>query len=148
MTRFRLRCWQEQTLTDCCDYEVEADTLADAAALLDDLQDRAQAVTGPVSLPPNVRRIASTDRRMQVLDPDEVVDSVRGIAAIDDHGRKLRDVLPPAADSPADALTQVLTEFVHDIETVGVETVRRDWPDLVLTYEKARTALTPAGKRG
>ncbi len=141
MARFRLRSWQEQTLYDSRDYEIDAGTLEEAAELLDELQEQAQEIAGPVELPLNVWCINSTGREMWVLDPDEIVDSERGIAEIGTDGRKLRDVLPAAASPPDGALATALAEFIRDIEAVGVETVREDWPDLVVTYEKARRAV-------
>lgn len=146
MARFRLRSWQEQTLYDCRDYEVEAATLAEAAELLADLQCQAQEITGPVVLPPNVRDLDGADGKMSVLDPDEIVDSETGIAEIDACGRKLRDVLPDEADPPGESPVTLLAEFVADIDAVGVDTVQQDWPDLVVTYEKARAALIASGQ--
>ena len=148
MARFRLRSWQEQTLYDSRDYEVEADTLEEAAELLDELQERAQEISEPVDLPPQVRRIDGTSREMRVLDPCEIVDGERGIAEIDAAGRKLRDVLPAVADTPGGPPLKVLAEFVADIEAVGADTVRQDWPDLIVTYEKARAALIAAERQG
>ena len=148
MARFRFRSWQEQTLYDCRDYEVEADTLEEAAELLDELQERAQEISEPVDLPPQVRRIVGTSREMRLLDPCEIVDGERGIAEIDTAGHKLRNVLPALADTPDDAPLKVLAEFVVDIEAVGLETIGQDWPDLVVTYEKARAALIAAGRQG
>jgi hypothetical protein len=132
-----LRCWQEQTRYDAHDCDVEAASLEDAAALLDALQEQAQAVAGAVELPATVRRSDGSARVMPVLDPDEVVDGVRGITEIDANGRKQRDVLP----RPADTAAAVLAEFVRDVEAVGIAVVRQDWPDLLVTYPKARAAL-------
>ncbi len=36
---------------------------------------------------------------------------------------------------------EVLREFVADIEAVGVKQTAEDWPDLVITYRKAKKAL-------
>ena len=140
MERFRLRSWEEQTLYDCREYEVEADSIEAAAELLDALRERAQEMNGPVELPPNVWRIDGGGRVMRVLDPKHLVDSERGIAEIGANGRKLRDVLPAAAD-PADPPARLLAAFVRDIETMGVDTVTAKCPDLAATYEKARAAL-------
>lgn len=41
-----------------------------------------------------------------------------------------------------DKKTRVLKEFCEDIEAVGLEHVRQDWPDLVLTYRNAKAALS------
>ena len=77
MARFRLRSWQEQTLYDCRDYEVEAGTVEEAAELLGELQFEAQEISGPVDLPPNVRCIDGTGRErfddlLDVLDARRV----------------------------------------------------------------------------
>jgi hypothetical protein len=50
-------------------------------------------------------------------------------------------VPPAAADAPADTPGTVLAEFISDIEAVGIETVKQEWPDLAATYAKARAAL-------
>jgi hypothetical protein len=142
MARFRLRSWQEQTLYDCPEYEVEADSVEAAADLLDALQERAQEMNGPVELPPNVWRIDGGGRTMRALDPHHLVDSERGIAEIGADGRKRRDVLPAPADPPANAPARVLAAFVRDIEAMGVERATATWPDLAATYEAARAALT------
>lgn len=147
MARFRLRSWQEQTLYDCRDYEIEAGTLEEAAGLLDELQERAQEISEPVDLPPQVRRIDGASREMRALDPCEIVDGERGIAEIDADGHKLRDVLPAAADPVGDLPVKVLAEFVADIDAVGVDAVRQDWPDWLVTCEKARAALIAAEKQ-
>jgi len=34
----------------------------------------------------------------------------------------------------------VLNEFMQDIEAVGAKTVGKEWPDLLVTYNKARIA--------
>ena len=141
MAKFRLRSWQTQVLYDARDYEVEAASIEAAAGLLDELQERAQETAGPVELPSNVVAIDGNGGQMRALDPDEIVDSERGIAGIDANGRKLRDVLPVVADVPGDAAAKLLAAFVTDIDAVGAETVRAHWPDLIVTYEKARAAL-------
>ena len=141
MATFRLRSWETQTLYDARDYEVVAATLEAAAELLDELQERAQETCGPVDLPPEVSSVDGNDGEMRVLDPEEIVGSERGIAEIDPAGRKLRDVTPTVADAPGDTAAKVLAAFIADIEAVGVETVRQDWPDLIVTYERARAAL-------
>lgn len=41
-----------------------------------------------------------------------------------------------------DKKTRVLKEFCEDIEAVGLEYVRKEWPDLVLTYRNAQAALS------
>jgi hypothetical protein len=48
---------------------------------------------------------------------------------------------PPAAVAPADAPGKVLAEFISDVEAVGIETVKQEWPDLAATFAKARDTL-------
>jgi hypothetical protein len=38
---------------------------------------------------------------------------------------------------------EVLREFVSDVEAVGVLQTARDWPDIVITYRKAKAVLQP-----
>lgn len=35
----------------------------------------------------------------------------------------------------------ILREFMADVEAVGVKQVGREWPDLLITYNKARMLL-------
>jgi hypothetical protein len=49
-------------------------------------------------------------------------------------------VPPAAADAPPDTQGKVLAEFISDVEAVGIETVKQEWPDLAATYAKARAA--------
>jgi hypothetical protein len=35
----------------------------------------------------------------------------------------------------------VLAEFVTDVEMAGVDEVEREWPDLIVTYRKAKALL-------
>ena len=48
-------------------------------------------------------------------------------------------------------LQAVLTEFCKDVEAVGREQVAKEWPDLVVTYDRAKAALpgvrTPVSRR-
>jgi len=49
-----------------------------------------------------------------------------------------------ATSRPTDsdnAWRSVLAEFCNDIEVVGREQVADDWPDLVVTYDKAKAAM-------
>lgn len=41
---------------------------------------------------------------------------------------------------------KVLQEFVNDIEAVGPEYVQEDWPDLYVTYQKAKRLLATRTK--
>lgn len=43
------------------------------------------------------------------------------------------------------SLRDVLAEFCKDIEAAGRDQVAEDWPDLVVTYDKAITALQKSG---
>jgi hypothetical protein len=49
--------------------------------------------------------------------------------------------VPTAGDAPADTPGKVLAEFISDVEAVGIETVKQEWPDLAATYAKARATL-------
>ena len=42
------------------------------------------------------------------------------------------------------ALLEALQEFIQDVEAVGVEQAANDWPDMVITYRKARAAIRQA----
>jgi hypothetical protein len=49
----------------------------------------------------------------------------------------------------ADKSATVLSEFISDIEAVGPKIVGKDWPDLVVTYRKAKALsqnIRPADK--
>jgi hypothetical protein len=35
----------------------------------------------------------------------------------------------------------VLIEFINDVEAAGVKSLEIDWPDLVITYRKAKALL-------
>lgn len=39
------------------------------------------------------------------------------------------------------ALTKVCEELVTDVEDLGVEYVREEWPDMAITYDHAKQAL-------
>lgn len=41
-----------------------------------------------------------------------------------------------------DALVAAAEEFIQDIESVGLDYVEEDWPDLVYTYNNMRNALS------
>ena len=41
----------------------------------------------------------------------------------------------------------VLAEFVSDVDGVGVENMREEWPDVVITYGRAREVLRLAGRK-
>lgn len=44
------------------------------------------------------------------------------------------------SDNPKDPLA-ILREFTADVEAVGIKSVARDWPDLAITYRKAKAAV-------
>ena len=52
----------------------------------------------------------------------------------------------------ASGMHDILQEFVTDVEAVGLDTLRCDWPDLAVTYAKAKAILTqakpPQGEKG
>ena len=41
---------------------------------------------------------------------------------------------------------KVLKEFVHDVEAIGVRQTALEWPDLVITYRKAKAVLDQSKK--
>jgi hypothetical protein len=58
------------------------------------------------------------------------------------RGSVVDSTMPPAkADAPADTPGKVLAEFISDVEAVGIETVKQEWPDLAATCAKARDVL-------
>jgi len=92
------------------------------------------------------------------VDPDLVnaafddiawIDNNKADGGEDENDAKARNpsdaanaTLPPAgADAPADTPDKVLAEFISDVEAVGIETVKQEWPDLAATYAKARAML-------
>jgi hypothetical protein len=93
MPEFHLRTWAEQTLFDCNDYTVTAETLEAAVELLEQLQERAED---------EGKRIAHADVRglepwllpeVIPLDPAESVDANSGFTLLDEHGTRLRDLV-------------------------------------------------------
>lgn len=93
MPDFRLRIWAEQTLFDCRDYVVTADTLEAAVTRLQDVQEDADSMGEHV----DAKDISSAERgRMDEvvsLDPSEVIDGDNGVTLIDDKGDRLRDLI-------------------------------------------------------
>lgn len=51
------------------------------------------------------------------------------------------------ATAAAPILAAVVAEFCADVETVGVDAVAADWPDLIETYRKAIEAQPGTAKR-
>jgi hypothetical protein len=93
MPKFRLRSWAEQTLFDCRDYVVTADTLADAVELLQEIQERADYAGNHIEHD----AIASAERGridgVAPLDPSEVADGCDGVTLIDAAGDRVRDLV-------------------------------------------------------
>jgi hypothetical protein len=147
MTRFRLRAWHLNTFVDTCDYVVEAKDLAEATELLDDLQSRAQEAGSLVSLPRCVLCVASEGRQMRALTPEKLVTDARGIVEILTEDTEHQDPPVSAAVQWHDVTAAILREFIRDVEAAGVETIRREWPDLAITYEKAKAAMLPTQQK-
>lgn len=42
---------------------------------------------------------------------------------------------------PLPSAVDVLREFVRDVEAVGIESVEDEWPDILVTYRKAKRVL-------
>ena len=93
MPEFHLRTWAEQTLFDCNDYTVTAETLEAAVALLEQLQEQADE-TG--------KRIDHADVRglepwllseVMPLDPADPVEATSGFTQLDEHGERVRDLV-------------------------------------------------------
>ncbi len=54
---------------------------------------------------------------------------------------RLRNMAQETPKPEGQNIMKVLHEFVADIEATGTEATRRDWPDLLVTYEHAKAAL-------
>jgi hypothetical protein len=67
--------------------------------------------------------------------------------AQDPSGAANGTLAPTSAVTPADASGKVLAEFISDVEAVGIETVKQEWPDLAATYAKARATLREHAER-
>ncbi len=108
MPDYRLRSWCQQTLYDCRDYLVTADTIEQAAAMLREDQQFANDEGHSVSSVPGVLRIVGGTLLDEVrpLEPEEVVDGDSGIMEIDAAGERIRDLIDPE-DAP-DAATAAL----------------------------------------
>lgn len=90
MPEFRLRLWAEQTLFDCRDFVVTADTLEAATKQLLLLHDAVEFGDDKVTLPDNIE--AGTNE-MIALDPEEVVDGTVGVTLLNDDDERLRDLV-------------------------------------------------------
>lgn len=67
----------------------------------------------------------------------------KGCANPGAHYGKINKVKTTQTRQIADAIT-VLTEFCNDVETVTTDHVQEDWPDLLITYHKAKQLLWDA----
>jgi hypothetical protein len=93
MPEFHLRIWAEQTLFDCNDYTVTAETLRDAVAALREVQNSADGY-GTKRAHPDIRGLEDwNEDRVLVLDPEEVVDGKNGVTLIDATGVRVRDLI-------------------------------------------------------
>jgi hypothetical protein len=98
------------------------------------------------------------------VDPDRVDATCDGIAWIDRDAAEDGEgeihakprvagsivdstVLRARADAPADTLGKVLAEFISDVEAVGLETVKQEWPDLAATFAKVWASLAEHAER-
>ena len=91
MPEFHLRVWAEQVLFDCRDYTIDAATLEDAVALLDELQEEADS-EGQSRRNPAVEAWRGGNR-VRGLDPAEIVSGDQGITLIDEAGVRVRDLV-------------------------------------------------------
>jgi len=49
------------------------------------------------------------------------------------------DINPKATFDPE----EIVREFIRDVEAVGPEQVKQDWPDLYFTYQRAKRSVQP-----
>jgi hypothetical protein len=130
-------------LFDCNDYVVEAPTLEDAVALLEELQEEAD-VEGLSKPTPAIRALGhmspEPERRSQVanLDPEEIVSGDTGITLIDKHGKRLRDLVsvPTGCERLGDPI---------DAEDTRAAAIRDATPpdfDLAAQHQREQEALT------
>ena len=148
MPKFRLRSWEDQTLYDSRDYEVEAKTIEEAAKQLNELQEQAQAADSAVPTPASVRRLGQVckdaRRLVRVLDPREIVDGNRGIDEIDEKGEWRRGIIPTEVEVSPDlkkACELLVRAYVKGQGAGG----SIDWSDLDEAYQAALAALGQTG---
>lgn len=72
--------------------------------------------------------------------------SLAGSAERDDLIAAL-DTLKPDPPTSQPTSDSILREFVADVQVVGIEAVRNDWPDLAATFQKALEILPPQTER-
>src|SRR5437870_2854647 len=104
-------------LCDSHDYTVDAATIEEAAQLLAELQDKAQATSEHQTLPNNIESREEYGARLLVLDPEAIVDIEHGIQEIDEDGSPLRDI--PAHAARQEILVTALTEIVRGSKPTG-----------------------------
>lgn|SRR5262245_40369132 len=68
-------------------------------------------------------------------------DAVEKIEQTQDAMQEAANILESLAEQPEDPAVAILREFMNDVESVGVKDTAEDWPDLVVTYNKARMLL-------
>jgi hypothetical protein len=95
MPTYRIRAWAEQTLFDCNDYEVEADTLEEACELIQLLQTMADEYSDKDIVHPHVARMDHQGFHPDVvpLDPEEIISGDTGYTLIDGKGQRARDLV-------------------------------------------------------
>lgn len=94
--KFLLRSWAEQTLFDCQDYEVEADSLEAAAELLAEQQEMADSEGGGIehaSIRNAFRNAYRGFDTITPLDPNDIAEGGCGITLIDARGNRVRDLV-------------------------------------------------------
>jgi hypothetical protein len=125
MPKYNLRSWAEQTLFDCRDYVVTADSLADAVALLEQIQEDAEYGDKRIEHPAIVAFDKYQLDGVGTLDPCDVIDGSGGITLLDPKGERARDLigvpsgcvrlgepLEPAELEPADKLAAAAPELL------------------------------------
>lgn len=142
MPQYNLRSWSEQTLFDCRDYIVTADTLADAVELLEQIQEDADGADSPIENPAIEAMGNYQLDEVCPLDPQDIVDGAGGITLLDDKGERVRDLvsvptgcarlgepLEAAELAPADAVNARLIAAARAILAWGCEHTGPRQPD-------------------
>ena len=118
MPRFRLRSWQTTTLHDSHDFDVDVDTIDEAARLLAELQDTAQTRCENQPLPNNIESAQAFRGSLPFLNPDTVIGSERGMMEIDADGKKLRDI-PEVPGDHLQSLVSAIREIIRGSRATG-----------------------------